>query len=90
MVWSQEQQSGILTLEKLKPPGPTEDYQLWIIDPKAPAPISAGLLLVDEKGGGRYEFKSAMPVGAADKFAISREKKGGSMTPQGPIVLLSP
>ena len=90
VAWSQAQQSGILTLEKLDPPGPGEDYQLWVIDPRAPAPISAGLLVVDEKGGGRYEFKSATPVGPAYKFAISREKKGGSMTPQGPIVLLSP
>ena len=89
VVWSQEQQSGILTLEKLKPPGPGEDYQLWVIDEKSPTPVSAGLLHVDEKGGGRYEFKSTTPVGSAGKFAISREKKGGSTKPEGPIVLLS-
>lgn len=89
VVWSQEQQSGILTLEKLKPPGPGEDYQLWVIDGASPAPVSAGLLHVDEKGGGRYEFKSTTPVGSAGKFAISREKKGGSTKPEGPIVLLS-
>ena len=89
VVWSQAQQSGILTLEKLPPPGPGEDYQLWVIDEKAPGPISAGLLHVDEKGGGRYEFKPAAPVGSAGKFAISREKKGGSTTPEGPIVFLS-
>ena len=89
VVWSQEQQSGILTLEKLKPPGPGEDYQLWVIDDKSPTPVSAGLLHVDEKGGGRYEFKSTTPVGSAGKFAISREKKGGSTKPEGPIVLLS-
>lgn len=89
VVWSQAQQSGILTLEKLKPPGPGEDYQLWVIDEKAPAPISAGLLQVDEKGGGRYEFKPSTPIGSAGKFAISREKKGGSTKPEGPIVFLS-
>ena len=89
VVWSQAQQSGILTLEKLAPPGPGEDYQLWVIDDTAPAPISAGLLQVDEKGGGRYEFKPSAPVGSAGKFAISREKKGGSTKPEGPIVFLS-
>ena len=89
VVWSQDQQSGILTLENLNPPGPSEDYQLWVIDEKSPTPISAGLLHVDEKGGGRYEFKSTAPIGAAGKFAISREKKGGNTKPEGPIVLLS-
>ena len=90
MAWSQGQQRGILTVEKLEPPGPTQDYQLWVIDPKAPAPVSAGLLRVDEQGGARVEFNFAAPVGSADKFAISREKKGGSTTPEGPIMLISP
>ena len=90
VAWSQGQQRGILTVEKLEPPGPAQDYQLWVIDPKAPAPVSAGLLRVDEKGGARLEFNFSAPVGSADMFAISREKKGGSTAPEGPIMLISP
>ena len=90
VAWSPGQQRGILTVEKLEPPGPAQDYQLWVIDPKAPAPVSAGLLRVDEKGGGRLEFNFSAPVGSADMFAISREKKGGSTSPEGPILLISP
>ncbi len=90
VAWSQDQQRGILTVEKLEPPGPAQDYQLWVIDPKAPAPVSAGLLRVDEKGGARLEFNFSAPVGSADTFAISREKKGGSAAPEGPIMLISP
>ena len=89
VAWSQAQQHGILTVEKLEPPGAAQDYQLWVIDEKAGAPISAGLLRVDEKGGARYEFNFNATVGSADKFAISREKKGGSTKPEGPIVLIS-
>ncbi len=90
VAWSQGQQRGILTVEKLEPPGPAQDYQLWVIDEKAGAPISAGLLRVDEKGGSRLEFNFAAPVGSADKFAVSLEKKGGGTTPSGPIMLISP
>jgi anti-sigma-K factor RskA len=90
VVWSQEQQRGVLTIEKLKPPGPKEDYQLWVINALTPKPVSAGLIPVDERGTARYEFRSDAPVGAEDKFAISREKKGGGTKPEGPIIFLSP
>lgn len=90
VAWSPGQQRGILTVEKLEPPSAAQDYQLWVIDPSAPAPVSAGVLRVDEKGGARHEFNFTAPVGSADKFAISREKKGGSETPEGPIMLISP
>ena len=43
VVWSQEEQRGIVSVEKLRPPTPQEDYQLWVIDAKSPLPISAGL-----------------------------------------------
>ena len=34
VVWDKEQKKGVLQLDKLPPPGPGKDYQLWVIDPK--------------------------------------------------------
>jgi anti-sigma-K factor RskA len=90
VVWSQEQQRGVLAIDGLKPPGPKEDYQLWVINALTPAPVSAGLIPVNDQGRARYEFKAGAPVEAGDKFAISREKKGGGTKPEGPILFISP
>ena len=90
VVWSQEQQRGVLAIDGLKPPGPKEDYQLWVINALTPAPVSAGLIPVNDQGRARYEFKASAPVSEGDKFAISREKKGGGTKPEGPIIFISP
>jgi anti-sigma-K factor RskA len=90
VVWNQDTQRGVLAIDKLKPAGPKQDYQLWVINALTPAPVSAGLIPVNAKGEARYEFKADAPVGVADKFAISREKKGGGTKPEGPILFISP
>lgn len=81
------QQHGIVTLEKLPPPGPAEDYQLWLIDPKLKQPVSGGVVHIDEKGEGRLRFTVEIPIHAGDSFAVSREPGGGSASPKGPIIL---
>ncbi len=90
VVWSEEQQRGVLAIDGLKPPGPKEDYQLWVINALTPAPVSAGLIPVNDQGRARYEFRAGAPIEAGDKFAISREKKGGGTKPEGPIIFISP
>ncbi len=90
VAWDNDQQRGIVTLEKLPKPGPAQDYQLWIIDPHYTQPVSGGLVHVDEKGGARLVFKVDVPIKEADKFAVSRERKGGASGTEGPgpIVLM--
>jgi anti-sigma-K factor RskA len=88
VVWDTNQRTGVLQLEKLPPPAPGKDYQLWVIDASNPLPVSAGVLSVPSVGLIRTSFHPAQPVQSAAAFAISIEKSGGSMKPEGQIILI--
>lgn len=87
-VWNPEQQSGLLTIEKLPAIADTQDYQIWIVDPAYPNPVNGGVFHVGADGKVALGFKPDQPVAQAAAFAISLEKKGGVPKAEGPIVLL--
>ncbi|MBL9215525.1 MAG: anti-sigma factor [Opitutaceae bacterium] len=87
-VWDPEQQTGLLTLEKLPAIADTQDYQIWIVDPAYPNPVNGGVFHVGSDGKVVLPFKPDQPVAQAAAFAISVEKKGGVPKAEGPIVLL--
>ena len=80
-VWDNEHQSGVVVVHHLKPPPPDKDYQLWIIDPRYPTPVDAGVLKVDSAGDGREDFKARRPIENAHQFAVTEEVKGGAPVP---------
>ena len=80
-VWDNERQSGVVVVHHLKPPPKDKDYQLWIIDPRYPTPVDAGLLQVDDSGNGRVDFKARQPIQNANQFAVTEEIKGGAAVP---------
>lgn len=80
-VWNQERQNGVLVVENLPVLAAGKDYQLWVLDPTAGAPVSAGVFKVDAKGNVRITFKPSKEIGQADKFAITEEKEGGVESP---------
>jgi len=80
-LWDNEQQRGVFVVQNLKPLPAGKDYQLWVMDPKYPTPVSAGVFQVDEKGNVRIEFKAGKPIASAEKFAVTMEPKGGLPTP---------
>lgn len=88
IVWDAEQQRGVVKLTSMPKADAGKDYQLWVIDPKYPAPVSAGVLLVSASGPSYASFSPAQRIASADKFAISVEKSGGATAPAGPIVFL--
>jgi len=89
-VWDPSRERGILTVSKLPALATDKDYQLWVIDAKYPAPVSAGIFVVDPKTGEAHiVFKADKPVNSIAKFAVSLEPKGGSVSARGPIVLIS-
>jgi anti-sigma-K factor RskA len=88
VVWDKNQRNGVLQLDKLPPPAPGKDYQLWVIDPKIAQPVSAGVLAVPNDGLIRTSFHPATPVESAAAFAISLEKAGGAPKPEGQIILV--
>ena len=88
VVWDKEQKNGILQLDKMPPAGPGKDYQLWVIDPKNPQPVSAGLVTVANNGPIQTSFWPRGPIQSASAFAISLEKAGGAPKPEGKIILV--
>jgi anti-sigma-K factor RskA len=88
VIWNAKQQQGMIKGDHFSGAGNGKDYQLWVIDPSAPAPVSAGVITVSGDGTFVTTFKPVHPVNSAAKFAISVEATGGSVTPRGPIVFV--
>jgi anti-sigma-K factor RskA len=88
VIWDQEKQRGIVKLDQLAPAAADRDYQLWMIDPKRTAPVSAGVVPADDTGLVQASFKPAERMPAGVQFAVSIERKGGSAAPEGPIILM--
>jgi anti-sigma-K factor RskA len=89
-VWDPSRERGVLSVSKLPALASEKDYQLWVIDKQYPAPVNAGTFVVDPvTGEAHIVFRADKPVESIAKFAVSLERKGGSPSPQGPIVLIS-
>jgi anti-sigma-K factor RskA len=88
VVWDKDQKNGVLQVDKLPPPAPGKDYQLWVIDPKIVQPVSAGIVAVPNNGLIRASFHPVSPIESAAAFAISVEKAGGASKPEGQIILV--
>ena len=84
-LWDPKRNAGMLDLSKLPAAGPGKDYQLWVVDPAQPAPVSAGVF---KTADGRYFFQPDKPVGQVAALAISLEPAGGSESARGPIILI--
>jgi len=87
-VWLTTDRRGLLVLESMPPPHASQDYQLWLLDANAPAPVSAGVFRPDANGSVRLEYNAANAT-AVDRFAVTLEPKGGVARPTGKIVLAS-
>jgi anti-sigma-K factor RskA len=91
-VWNPAKQEGIFTVDKLPAAAADQDYELWVIDPQQPKPISAGVFTVGADGQTKVQFTTEAPVASIAKFAVSREKKGGAPKlagPQGTVIMIS-
>ncbi len=88
VVWNPDQQNGVLQFERLPALPANQDYQMWVIDPKQPQPVSAGLVPKSTDQERRVAFWPTKPVGGTPKFAVSIEPAGGSSAPRGQIVLV--
>jgi len=88
VVWDAAGKTGVIQFQDLPAPQSGKTYQLWILDPKSPQPISAGLVPPSESGIVRVDLKPSRAVESAGKFAVSIENAGGAQTPEGPIVFI--
>ncbi len=89
-VWDPDRQEGELAASHLPSLPPDKDYQLWMVDPQYPNPVSAGILAIGPTTNEvRTPFKPDRPVAAAVRFTVSVERKGGVPQAEGPVVLAS-
>jgi anti-sigma-K factor RskA len=80
VAWDPYRHEGVIALENLPAAPAGRDYQLWVLDPAAEAPISAGLLTTSRPF-------TMQPVSTPSPgFAISLEPGGGSPEPTTPIL----
>jgi anti-sigma-K factor RskA len=88
-VWDNDRQDGVFIVRNLKPLPSDKDYQLWIIDPKYPSPVDAGVFQVDAKGNVREDFRAKQPIQTANQFAVTIERKGGATVPNTKEMVLA-
>ena len=79
-------QSAVLVISGLPPLEAGKTYQVWLI---GDAPVSAGLLTVDQNGQSVLIVTSEESIGSFNSLGISIEPEGGSEQPTGEIVVLS-
>jgi anti-sigma-K factor RskA len=83
VTWNSRLYQGVVTVQNLPAVPAGHDYQLWVLDPHEPVPVSAGLLTT---ATGSQNF-TVHPVGTENPgFAVSLEPAGGSPAPTGPIL----
>ncbi len=80
-------QSAVLVIAGLPPLQAGKTYQVWLIN--GGAPVSAGLLSVDQNGQAVFIVTSKEAIGSFKSLGISVEPDGGSPQPTGDIVVLS-
>lgn len=78
-LWDQQAQGGVIVVQNLPPLPADRNYQLWVLDDGQP--VSAGLLTLDGKGGGRIEFKARKPIAKPTVFAVTNETRGEKDAP---------
>jgi anti-sigma-K factor RskA len=80
IAWDPYQHRGVVGTGNLPTPPAGQAYQLWVLDPAAETPISAGLI-------SGYRSFAVRPVSTQyPGFAISLEPSGGSPVLTGPIL----
>jgi hypothetical protein len=83
IAWDSFQHHGVISAQNLPAPSAGYNYQLWVLDPGAQAPLSAGLVHL-EKISTPFTVSSLSTVNPG--FAITLEPGGGSPEPTGSIL----
>jgi len=82
VAWDAFQHQGLITAQNLPAPASGYNYQLWVLDPGALTPYSAGLIHPEKATTFKVQALSTVNPG----FAITLEPAGGSSEPTGSIL----
>jgi anti-sigma-K factor RskA len=86
--WQNVKKSGFMVVSNLTPVVQTQNkcLELWAICGDAP-PVPAGIGWTDDTGHGVLQVKLAKEMSCIDKFAVTVERNGGTLAPEGSIIL---
>lgn len=85
VIWNPDKQEGILSIEKLPALQDDQNYQLWLTPSPDSEPVNAAVFTADAIGSARVPFHFGQSLATA-AFTITREPKGGSLKPNGPVI----
>ena len=80
VAWDPYEHRGVVSVQDLPVTPAGHDYQLWVLDPNASGPISAGVIT------GTRPFQTGAVSTQNPGFAVSLEPSGGSPSSTGPIL----
>jgi len=83
VAWDPYQSRGVIAVQNLPAPPDGFSYQLWVLDPGAETPISAGLVLPEN---GSHAFSVRYTSTITPGFAITLEPGQGSPEPTSSIL----
>ncbi len=84
-LWSRNR-GMVFTVSNLPPLPPGQVYQVWVVT--AAAPLSAGLLMIDQSGSASVYFQTAADIPPPTAIAVTPEPDGGVPAPTGAIYLV--
>lgn len=84
-VWDPSKQVGLVTLQNLPPLPPDQECQVWALDPAIAQPVSLGVVTGKRPGA----LRAPQRLARIGEIRITIEKKGGSLSPEGPTLLVS-
>lgn len=90
--WNDGRQEGYLRLVDMPPNDPSEaQYQLWIVDPERDSePVDGGVFDVPAGTGELIvPVRATLPVDRPVAFAITRERPGGVVVSEGPLLVVA-
>ncbi len=86
VMWNPTRQTGVLYSTQVSTLKEDEELRLWVEEENA-QPISAGVLAMSQGRASKTEFKAAKPLGLIVRFSVTREIKGATGQPSGPVVM---
>ncbi len=78
VAWNAKTRCGMISMSDMPPPPPGSDYQVWVLDPSKPAPVSAGVV---PRGATSQHFVVSDVEMPRPGFAVSLEPAGGRSEP---------
>lgn len=76
IVWDPKTKTGFVQFENMPAAGPGKDYQLWVVAPANPAPVSAGILPIGNDQRAKKRCPESVPKIRARGVSLECSRAG--------------